>query len=73
MKKIIALALIFLTLSCNTFSKKNETREENIAVSNETPFVWEAANIYFLLIDRFNNGDKSNDVNFHRNSGISIS
>lgn len=32
----------------------------------EAPFVWEAANLYFLLTDRFNNGDTSNDVNFDR-------
>ncbi|GAA4238289.1 hypothetical protein GCM10022291_28200 [Postechiella marina] len=32
----------------------------------KTPFVWEAANIYFLLTDRFNNGDAMNDVNFDR-------
>lgn len=30
------------------------------------PFVWEGANLYFLLTDRFNNGDTSNDVNFER-------
>ena len=29
-------------------------------------FVWEGANIYFLLTDRFNNGDTSNDINFNR-------
>jgi len=33
----------------------------------KTPFVWEGASVYFLLTDRFNNGDKSNDVNFGRN------
>lgn len=32
----------------------------------EVPFVWEAANLYFLLTDRFNNGDTSNDINFDR-------
>ncbi len=32
----------------------------------EVPFVWEAANLYFLLTDRFNNGDTSNDLNFDR-------
>lgn len=31
-----------------------------------TPFLWENANIYFLLTDRFCNGDPSNDVNFDR-------
>ncbi len=33
----------------------------------KTPFVWENANVYFLLIDRFNNGDKSNDHTYNRN------
>jgi alpha-amylase len=31
-----------------------------------TPFLWENANIYFLLTDRFKNGDTSNDLNFDR-------
>jgi len=30
------------------------------------PFLWENANIYFLLTDRFNNGNRKNDVNFGR-------
>jgi alpha-amylase len=30
------------------------------------PFVGEAASVYFLMTDRFNNGDKSNDLNFDR-------
>ncbi|MEL6917573.1 MAG: alpha-amylase family glycosyl hydrolase, partial [Bacteroidota bacterium] len=30
------------------------------------PFVWEGANIYFMLTDRFNNGNPDNDVNFER-------
>lgn len=32
----------------------------------DVPFVWEGANLYFLLTDRFNNGDTTNDVNFER-------
>ncbi len=32
----------------------------------EVPFVWEGANLYFLLTDRFNNGDASNNLNFDR-------
>jgi len=32
----------------------------------EAPFFWENANIYFLLTDRFMNGDLSNDLNFDR-------
>ncbi len=30
-------------------------------------FVWQNATVYFLMTDRFNNGDKTNDVNFERN------
>jgi alpha-amylase len=31
-----------------------------------TPFVWENATVYFLLTDRFNNGDKANDLAYGR-------
>lgn len=37
-----------------------------MAEVDSTPFVWEGANLYFLLTDRFHNGDTSNDVNFDR-------
>lgn len=30
------------------------------------PFLWESANLYFLLTDRFYNGNTSNDLNFDR-------
>lgn len=30
------------------------------------PFVWENANMYFMLTDRFNNGSTKNDVHFGR-------
>ncbi|MGI4719927.1 MAG: alpha-amylase family glycosyl hydrolase [Janthinobacterium lividum] len=30
------------------------------------PFVWENATVYFLLTDRFNNGDKTNDLAYGR-------
>jgi alpha-amylase len=56
---IIALSLVFF-VSC-----KNEEKT-TIAKNTETPFIWQGANIYFLLTDRFNNGDTSNDVNFNR-------
>ena len=56
---IIALSLVFF-VSC-----KNEEKT-TIAKNTKTPFIWQGANIYFLLTDRFNNGDTSNDVNFNR-------
>lgn len=42
------------------------TPKEKIKKETKTPFVWEAANIYFLLTDRFKNGDTTNDLNFER-------
>lgn len=62
MKQTLIFALCFsVFISC-----KNE--EKTVLTQNqEAPFVWEGANIYFLLTDRFNNGDTSNDINFDRN------
>ncbi|WP_369997000.1 alpha-amylase family glycosyl hydrolase [Winogradskyella sp.] len=53
--------IAFSMLSCKV--NKNVIKEKP---KQETPFVWEGANLYFLLTDRFNNGDTSNDVNFDR-------
>ncbi|WP_298754549.1 alpha-amylase family glycosyl hydrolase [uncultured Psychroserpens sp.] len=62
MKKLTILILVLATFfSCKTQTKEN-IKEKKV----ETPFVWEGANLYFLLTDRFNNGDTSNDVNFDR-------
>ena len=44
-----------------------EDKKNNSQVKPKIPFVWEGANVYFLLTDRFNNGDTSNDINFDRN------
>lgn len=62
MKQSIILVIILIALSRCGSKSKNEVFEEK----QSTPFVWEAANVYFLLIDRFNNGDPSNDINFDR-------
>jgi alpha-amylase len=36
------------------------------AAAAPRPFVWENATVYFLLTDRFHNGDKSNDLAYGR-------
>ncbi|MGB3605510.1 alpha-amylase family glycosyl hydrolase [Psychroserpens sp.] len=56
--------LIVIILSC--LACKNEPKETVDVEQESAPFVWEAANIYFLLTDRFNNADESNDINFNR-------
>ncbi len=52
----------FFTLS----SHAQKTSKKVALESKPTPFLWEGANLYFLLTDRFNNGDSSNDINFNR-------
>ncbi len=55
MKKITALLLLSVLFGCNS---TKETVSKN---TTKTPFVWESANVYFLLLDRFQNGNPSND------------
>lgn len=59
-KNVLLLTLLVVFISTN------ETQAQNKKTANSTPFVWEAANMYFLLTDRFNNGDPANDVNYNR-------
>ncbi|MCI2228220.1 alpha-amylase family glycosyl hydrolase [Polaribacter sp. MSW13] len=61
MKNIIFIISLFVLLSC-----KENTSTKKIAKKEVKEFVWEGANIYFLLTDRFNNGDTTNDINFDR-------
>ena len=56
MKKIfVTIATSLLFFSCNS------TKEIAAKKENKTPFIWENANVYFLLIDRFKNGNPDND------------
>ncbi len=70
MRKLLILTIVSMAISCKTQGKKNENQvdktEEIAGSQSNAPFMWEAANIYFLLTDRFNNADPSNDVNFDR-------
>jgi len=62
MKKIFLLASIVLYFSCKQqkSDKSEESKNQNQA------FVWEGANVYFLMTDRFNNGDTTNDISYDR-------
>ncbi len=62
-KSIAALLLVILSVSS---CKQKETTVTQVEVKEKNPFFWEAANMYFLLTDRFSNGDTSNDINFDR-------
>ncbi len=61
MKKLLTLLLGFV-LACSSNKKAMRTG------SGQVPFLWENATVYFLLTDRFHNGDPANDMNFGRTS-----
>ena len=64
MRYISILLLTITIISCQ--APKPEVKE------SKKEFVWEGANVYFLLTDRFNNGDKTNDINFDRTKETSV-
>ncbi|MDE5887896.1 MAG: chitobiase/beta-hexosaminidase C-terminal domain-containing protein [Muribaculaceae bacterium] len=56
-----------------TYTVKNGTQTETYTLKVKAPqvtrseyFTWKNANIYFVLTDRFYNGDTSNDESYHR-------
>ena len=61
MKNIIYILSLISLISC----QENKATQKTTKMETKE-FVWEGANIYFLLTDRFNNGDTSNDINFDR-------
>ncbi len=74
---LIASALTCLLLSC--VQSKKDTAPQTVAVADsiattekEVPFAWEGANIYFLLTDRFNNGNPENDLNINRTDSTAV-
>ena len=58
------LLMLLCLLACkNTTESTKESKDKNNQLpSGDLPFVWEGANVYFMLTDRFNNGDESNDI-----------
>lgn len=54
-KSLLTIALVSLLISSCSSTKeiKNTT--------TKTPFIWEGANVYFLMTDRFLNGNPNND------------
>ena len=70
---ILLLGLFFGLTACQE-NKEETTTNEDTSKSEKvsTPFDWKAANLYFLLTDRFNNGDTSNDLNFKRDQETAV-
>jgi len=53
---VLSISVFFIACSCD--------KKEGVPMTSdqETAFNWNAATVYFLLTDRFNNGDTSNDL-----------
>lgn len=73
--------LLIISLFVFSCQEKNKKVPEQPLVMTDTipemeqrnvPFVWEGANIYFLLTDRFNNGNPNNDLNFERTDSTGV-
>ena len=63
-KVIVTLAIVMGVSSC---TKPVQKEQKTVAVvKKQEPFDWRAATVYFLLTDRFNNGNTDNDLNFDR-------
>jgi alpha-amylase len=66
-KHTLVLASIALSLFVSCSSTKKTAENATVSTTNKkVPFIWEAASVYFLMTDRFNNGDKLNDLNYDR-------
>jgi alpha-amylase len=59
----LLIAYLLIVVAFSSYQCTSDVKE-----TAEVPFLWENANIYFLLTDRFNNGDAENDLNFDRTS-----
>ena len=58
LNQLTLLIMVFL-LSC-------QQNTEQVSEEKEAPFLWENATVYFMLTDRFNNADSTNDQNYGR-------
>ncbi len=65
MKELSTLMLLILFFMANT--SEAQTKKKIEKKIEQTPFIWEGANLYFLLTDRFNKSEKSDEIYFDRN------
>ncbi|RTE53136.1 alpha-amlyase [Arenibacter aquaticus] len=67
---IMVFIIFFLSCKRNKETVKEVTNLPIVTThpKESPPFVWDAANIYFLLTDRFYNGDTLNDNTLNRNN-----
>lgn len=63
MNRILLVLISFLVFSCSA----NKQVSKKVTPQKSINFVWDAANLYFLMVDRFYNGDTTNDNPLQRN------
>lgn len=68
MKKYIMLILVTTFFTQCKETKKEVSEKITPKEEKKVPFSWRNATVYFLLTDRFNNGNPANDVNFKRDT-----
>lgn len=61
MKLWISILCAILCVSCSTQTSQHQSSATSHQGKSTQPFLWDNATIYFLLTDRFNNGNKNND------------
>lgn len=71
------MSILSFMFSCKKAKKQVDKEAKPTAelVNKEVkdrPFYWEGANIYFLLTDRFNNGNPDKDLNFSRTDSTAV-
>lgn len=69
LNKYLFAGLLFLIMGCGDTSEKEEevpVDEPQQQAETATSDYWKNATVYFLLTDRFNNGDKTNDLPLNR-------
>ncbi len=71
------MSILSFAFGCKKVEKPVSEEPKKVAEVLETveknqPFFWEGANIYFLLTDRFNNGNPEKDINFSRTDSTAV-
>jgi len=58
---------MLLTLFCSANNSEAQTKKKIVKRVEKIPFVWEGANLYFLMTERFNKSEKTDEIYFERN------
>lgn len=63
---ILFISFVLILIGCKSANIQQDSTKQS------TNFDWKGANLYFLLTDRFNNGDQSNDNLLNRNEKTGV-